>query len=241
MEPSIVVPTSTIKLKLKNFKTCVKCGTSDTPLWRNGPEGPKSMCNACGIRWKRANTPKNKKKLLPGDDYHKIPALSPYSLQAYEVREKSFPEEDESDNSDHLYSHAEESEEAFDYYDEVQAPQGSPRGTTPVASDSKEETHPSLETLEKQNSQLGSSYSKAKESDLGKEKQTFVHSERFIEDTRKRKDPPKKMLFSKRSHKHPKIHRIQSDTFLKKQAEEEKMEGNPLFFSSCFLRITTSI
>ncbi|XP_047318761.1 GATA transcription factor 17-like [Impatiens glandulifera] len=31
-------------------KTCVDCGTWKTPLWRGGPAGPKSLCNACGIR-----------------------------------------------------------------------------------------------------------------------------------------------------------------------------------------------
>ncbi|CAI9119024.1 OLC1v1020674C1 [Oldenlandia corymbosa var. corymbosa] len=33
-----------------HIKTCVDCGTSKTPLWRGGPAGPKSLCNACGIR-----------------------------------------------------------------------------------------------------------------------------------------------------------------------------------------------
>ncbi|KAJ4722073.1 GATA transcription factor [Melia azedarach] len=33
-----------------NKKTCADCGTSKTPLWRGGPAGPKSLCNACGIR-----------------------------------------------------------------------------------------------------------------------------------------------------------------------------------------------
>lgn len=32
------------------IKTCTDCGTTKTPLWRGGPAGPKSLCNACGIR-----------------------------------------------------------------------------------------------------------------------------------------------------------------------------------------------
>jgi len=236
MESSVVVPTPAIKLKLKNVKTCIKCGTSDTPLWRNGPEGPKSMCNACGIRWKRANTPKNKKKLITVDDYHKIPPLSANSIEAYEIREKSFPEEYDSDNSD-LYSHAEETEEAFDYYDEVQAPEGSPRGT-PVASDSKEETHPSLDTLELQ-SNVGSSDSKfSKESSEITPKQIHsITSERVNVESRKRKEAPRKLLFSKRNHKHQRLNRIHSESFLRKQAEEEKLEGNPLFFQVAFYEL----
>ncbi|PLN76395.1 hypothetical protein BDW42DRAFT_188697 [Aspergillus taichungensis] len=27
---------------------CTDCGTSDSPEWRKGPEGPKTLCNACG-------------------------------------------------------------------------------------------------------------------------------------------------------------------------------------------------
>ncbi|KAG6594828.1 GATA transcription factor 18, partial [Cucurbita argyrosperma subsp. argyrosperma] len=32
---------------------CANCDTTTTPLWRNGPSGPKSLCNACGIRYKK--------------------------------------------------------------------------------------------------------------------------------------------------------------------------------------------
>lgn len=34
-------------------KSCVDCKTSKTPLWRGGPAGPKSLCNACGIRQRK--------------------------------------------------------------------------------------------------------------------------------------------------------------------------------------------
>uniref|UniRef100_M8C866 Uncharacterized protein n=1 Tax=Aegilops tauschii TaxID=37682 RepID=M8C866_AEGTA len=34
-------------------RRCANCGTASTPLWRNGPRGPKSLCNACGIRFKK--------------------------------------------------------------------------------------------------------------------------------------------------------------------------------------------
>ncbi|KAF5738748.1 GATA transcription factor 15-like [Tripterygium wilfordii] len=43
-EPSIGSPNEQGK------KTCADCGTTKTPLWRGGPAGPKSLCNACGIR-----------------------------------------------------------------------------------------------------------------------------------------------------------------------------------------------
>ncbi|KAJ4888112.1 GATA transcription factor 16 [Raphanus sativus] len=46
-------------------KTCADCGTSKTPLWRGGPAGPKSLCNACGIR--------NRKKRRGGGEDKKQP------------------------------------------------------------------------------------------------------------------------------------------------------------------------
>lgn len=64
-------------------QVCSQCGTSDTPLWRLGPLGPKSMCNACGIRWKRKNSSTNKRKKPPVPSPVTIPsggqasALSP--------------------------------------------------------------------------------------------------------------------------------------------------------------------
>lgn len=35
-------------------RVCSDCSTTKTPLWRSGPQGPKSLCNACGIRQMKA-------------------------------------------------------------------------------------------------------------------------------------------------------------------------------------------
>ncbi|KAL0227743.1 hypothetical protein RCL1_003886 [Eukaryota sp. TZLM3-RCL] len=32
---------------------CHKCGTTETPEWRKGPDGPKTLCNACGLAYSK--------------------------------------------------------------------------------------------------------------------------------------------------------------------------------------------
>lgn len=36
-------------------RICTDCGRTDAPEWRKGPRGPKTLCNACGLRWAKAN------------------------------------------------------------------------------------------------------------------------------------------------------------------------------------------
>ncbi|RAL38007.1 hypothetical protein DM860_000701 [Cuscuta australis] len=33
-------------------RRCLHCATDKTPQWRTGPMGPKTLCNACGVRYK---------------------------------------------------------------------------------------------------------------------------------------------------------------------------------------------
>lgn len=47
-------------------RKCSHCETTQTPQWRMGPLGPKTLCNACGVRYKSG-------RLLP--EYR--PAASP--------------------------------------------------------------------------------------------------------------------------------------------------------------------
>ncbi|KAF2471117.1 uncharacterized protein BDR25DRAFT_286579 [Lindgomyces ingoldianus] len=46
------------KIKIADEYVCTDCGTLDSPEWRKGPNGPKTLCNACGLRWAK----KEKKK-----------------------------------------------------------------------------------------------------------------------------------------------------------------------------------
>ncbi|MCL7049080.1 hypothetical protein MKW94_001094, partial [Papaver nudicaule] len=36
-----------------NKKICSNCSSPKTPQWRAGPDGSKTLCNACGIRYKK--------------------------------------------------------------------------------------------------------------------------------------------------------------------------------------------
>ena len=50
------------KLKVADEYVCADCGTLDSPEWRKGPKGPKTLCNACGLRWAK------KEKKRTGED-----------------------------------------------------------------------------------------------------------------------------------------------------------------------------
>ncbi|CAO1632308.1 unnamed protein product [Parajaminaea phylloscopi] len=43
-------------------KRCTSCGTSESPEWRKGPTGQKSLCNACGLRFSRSVSRRQKKE-----------------------------------------------------------------------------------------------------------------------------------------------------------------------------------
>lgn len=38
------------KMKVADEYVCTDCGTLDSPEWRKGPNGPKTLCNACGCK-----------------------------------------------------------------------------------------------------------------------------------------------------------------------------------------------
>ncbi|CEJ01905.1 hypothetical protein RMCBS344292_15925 [Rhizopus microsporus] len=50
-------------------KQCSYCGSKSTPMWRRGPEGAGTLCNACGVKWKHG-------KILCGTEYFPPPSSS---------------------------------------------------------------------------------------------------------------------------------------------------------------------
>ncbi|KAK9756890.1 hypothetical protein RND81_01G127600 [Saponaria officinalis] len=50
-------------------KKCSDCQTTTTPLWRGGPAGPKTLCNACGIKFHK------KRRALLGIEKGKVEKL----------------------------------------------------------------------------------------------------------------------------------------------------------------------
>ncbi|PVZ99954.1 hypothetical protein BB558_004014 [Smittium angustum] len=51
-----------LPLQQKGANSCQSCGTFKSPEWRRGPNGHKTLCNACGLRYSRA-LKKEKKKV----------------------------------------------------------------------------------------------------------------------------------------------------------------------------------
>lgn len=51
------------------IKKCLYCGSKSTPMWRRGPQGAGTLCNACGVKWKHG-------KILNGMDAMNTETLS---------------------------------------------------------------------------------------------------------------------------------------------------------------------
>uniref|UniRef100_A0ACD5T8G6 Uncharacterized protein n=1 Tax=Avena sativa TaxID=4498 RepID=A0ACD5T8G6_AVESA len=50
--PAAAPPMSAAALAAAEGRRCLHCETDKTPQWRTGPMGPKTLCNACGVRYK---------------------------------------------------------------------------------------------------------------------------------------------------------------------------------------------
>ncbi|KAL3819968.1 hypothetical protein ACJIZ3_005873 [Penstemon smallii] len=49
----VTVPVDSVEtIENREVRKCMHCGITKTPQWRAGPMGPKTLCNACGVRHK---------------------------------------------------------------------------------------------------------------------------------------------------------------------------------------------
>jgi hypothetical protein len=61
-EQMILAQSSKRKRPTEGDLYCHNCKTKDTPEWRRGPMGAKTLCNACGIRWRLSQSEASKNK-----------------------------------------------------------------------------------------------------------------------------------------------------------------------------------
>lgn len=50
--PAAAAPMTAAAMAAAEGRRCLHCETDKTPQWRTGPLGPKTLCNACGVRYK---------------------------------------------------------------------------------------------------------------------------------------------------------------------------------------------
>eukprot|EP00002_Diphylleia_rotans_P034149 TRINITY_DN7317_c0_g2_i4.p2 TRINITY_DN7317_c0_g2~~TRINITY_DN7317_c0_g2_i4.p2 ORF type:complete len:121 (-),score=17.05 TRINITY_DN7317_c0_g2_i4:621-983(-) len=54
--------------KMKTSETgCESCGVRESPEWRRGPTGDLTLCNACGLRFKKSQAEQTESKKSPQD------------------------------------------------------------------------------------------------------------------------------------------------------------------------------
>jgi len=56
-------PKTNIKIAATFQHKCCFCGRTDTPEWRRGPDGRRTLCNACGLIYKKRNKMLSEKNL----------------------------------------------------------------------------------------------------------------------------------------------------------------------------------
>ncbi|KAK9102575.1 hypothetical protein Sjap_019829 [Stephania japonica] len=64
-------------------RVCSDCSTTKTPLWRSGPRGPKSLCNACGIRRRKA-----RRAMTAAAATSTLDDVKPISTKVMKIKEK---------------------------------------------------------------------------------------------------------------------------------------------------------
>ncbi|KAG0280550.1 hypothetical protein BGZ95_009673 [Linnemannia exigua] len=59
---------------------CLSCDTSDTPEWRRGPDGARTLCNACGLHYAKLRK-REQQQILQGQEQEQIQLQIPIFSQ----------------------------------------------------------------------------------------------------------------------------------------------------------------
>eukprot|EP01118_Nematostelium_gracile_P007544 TRINITY_DN2464_c0_g1_i1.p1 TRINITY_DN2464_c0_g1~~TRINITY_DN2464_c0_g1_i1.p1 ORF type:complete len:428 (-),score=112.21 TRINITY_DN2464_c0_g1_i1:287-1570(-) len=99
----------------KSKRKCEFCGTMETPMWRRGPTGKGTLCNACGVKWslkfrKRAGKKASKVEKISRDDgsqqrqssRKKIPSKKSSDEPADSIADCILKEDSSSSNHHHV-------------------------------------------------------------------------------------------------------------------------------------------
>ena len=92
---------------INGIKCCSKCGATKTPQWREGPFGPKTLCNACGVkrtRKLRAEADGTKRRKVTASPAGK-PYIKPRAVPAVSQQDQydSYGDYDEPTQREPLY------------------------------------------------------------------------------------------------------------------------------------------
>ncbi|KAE8216400.1 hypothetical protein CF327_g426 [Tilletia walkeri] len=70
--------------------TCQACSQADTPEWRRGPGGARTLCNACGLHWAKLNRKREQSKQPDGT--YLIPPITLEDLRAAPIKRSVYDE-----------------------------------------------------------------------------------------------------------------------------------------------------
>lgn len=95
---------------------CTSCGKTDSPEWRRGPSGQKTLCNACGLRYARSlanRQRRNEHGTMAAWDFHNVPpsrgsgggSMSGVHRRSQPRWPKSAPSEQMLENLSHPWPH----------------------------------------------------------------------------------------------------------------------------------------
>ncbi|KAG0082042.1 hypothetical protein BGZ90_000536 [Linnemannia elongata] len=94
-------------------KRCGYCNCTTTPMWRRGPNGPSTLCNACGVKWKHGKIMQDVTESQPAptsgqgsSTTSSAPRSSNSSKSSKESEENGYSRQAESKKSVHKANHS---------------------------------------------------------------------------------------------------------------------------------------